>query len=59
MILQPDAARGAAVPRFGASRSNSIRRPLEIRDITVPIGTSTIRAISAYENSSTSRSHTA
>ena len=30
-----------------------------MRDITVPIGTPTIRAISAYENSSTSRSQTA
>ena len=39
--------------------SSSMRRPREIRDITVPIGTSSVRAISAYENSSTSRNHTA
>ena len=39
--------------------SNSARRPREIRDITVPIGTSSTPAISAYVNSSTSRSHTA
>ena len=30
-----------------------------MRDITVPIGTPTMRAISAYENSSTSRNQTA
>ena len=30
-----------------------------MRDITVPIGTPSTSAISAYDNSSTSRSHTA
>ena len=39
--------------------SSNIRRPREMRDITVPIGTSSIFAISAYENSSTSRIQTA
>ena len=37
----------------------SARRPREILDITVPIGTSSTPAISAYVSSSTSRSHTA
>ena len=37
----------------------TVRRPREMRDITVPIGTSSIFAISAYENSSTSRIQTA
>src|SRR5262245_35910208 len=41
------------------SRSNNIRRPREMRDITVPTGTCNISAISAYENSSTSRNQTA
>lgn len=37
-----------AAPAFTFdSRSYSIRRPLEILDMTVPIGTSIIRAISA------------
>ena len=48
-----------AVALVFRSRSNSIRRPREMRDITVPIGTSSMRAISAYENSSTSRNQTA
>ena len=39
--------------------SSNSRRPREMRDITVPIGTSSIFAISAYENSSTSRIQTA
>ena len=43
--------------RFTAFRS--MRRPREMRDITVPIGISSMRAISAYENSSTSRIQTA
>lgn len=49
-----------AAPAFTFdSRSNNIRRPLEILDMTVPIGTSIMLAISAYENSSTSRNQTA
>src|SRR5687767_7934594 len=48
-----------AWPRDRLSRSYSSRRPREILDITVPIGMPTMPAISAYVNSSTSRSHTA
>src|SRR6185436_18976786 len=52
-----DAAPDGAVPED--SFSKSIRRPREMRDITVPMGTLSISAISAYVNSSTSRSQTA
>ena len=48
-----------APPPWRSSCSNSSRRPREMRDITVPAGMSSIAAISAYENSSTSRSQTA
>ena len=53
-------SRGARRPRRRArSPSDSARRPREMRDITVPIGTSSTVAISAYDSSSTSRSQTA
>ena len=50
---------GRRQPAAPAARRTSARRPREIRDITVPIGTSSTVAISAYESSSTSRSQTA
>src|SRR5204862_8239268 len=55
---RPPAA-SAATGAGAASFSYSSRRPREMRDITVPIGTLNISAISAYVNSSTSRSQTA
>ena len=48
-----------ATGRATLNRSNSMRRPREMRDITVPTGMASISAISRYENSSTSRNHTA
>ena len=51
--------RGRGLPRRARNPSDNARRPREIRDITVPIGTSSTVAISAYDSSSTSRSQTA
>ena len=49
-MLPSQLRRFAAVrPRRACSPSDSARRPREIRDITVPIGTSSTLAISAYD----------
>src|SRR3989442_15532208 len=50
-------SRGAAA--VGASASASRRRARARRDITVPIGTPAMRAMSLYERSSSSRSTSA
>jgi hypothetical protein len=47
LVTHLDAALALPSARDCVNRSCSIRRPREIRDITVPIGTSRIRAISA------------